>query len=108
MLDTISTEYSYEICAAALPNDSTEERKLVSLLPLDKWPRKDVNAQTVLAYTTFGEAFSKFGKDFPPIKEHFEFGKMFWELGGKLIAEGKIKHHPMTIRDGGLYGIPSG
>ena len=33
---------------------------------------------------------------------------MFWKLSAKLKAEGKIKPHPMTIRENGLSGIPEG
>ncbi|KAI9742876.1 MAG: hypothetical protein M1818_003605 [Claussenomyces sp. TS43310] len=108
VLDTISTESSFKICADALPKESTEELKLAALLPLTAWPRDDVNAQSVLAYTTFGEAFTKFGMDFPPIKEHFEFGEMFWKLNAKLLAEGKIKPHPVSVQAGGLQGVPAG
>jgi len=108
VLDTVSQATSYKICAEALPTESKEELNLVALLPLDGWPRKDVNARVILAYTTFGEAFSKFGTDFPPLKEHFEFGEMFWKLNAKLLAEGKIKPHPATVRQGGLQGIPTG
>jgi hypothetical protein len=79
---------------------------LVALLPVDAWPRKDVKVSAVLAYTTFGEAFSKFGMDFPPIKEHFDYGVMFWKLNTQLLAEGKIKPHPVTKGTGGLAGIP--
>jgi hypothetical protein len=80
-------------------------------MPIDTFPRKDepnITAIAVLAYTTTGEAFSKFGIDFPAIPEHFEFGKMFWELNGKLLAEGKIKPHPAIVRERGLAGIPDG
>ena len=108
VLDTISTRKSYKICAAALPADSTEELNLVALLPLEGWPREDVKTTSLVGYTTFGEGFSKFGMDFPPIKEHFEFGKMFWQLSANLFAKGKIQHHPVTLRSGGLYGIPAG
>ncbi|KAI9684578.1 MAG: hypothetical protein M1822_005666 [Bathelium mastoideum] len=108
VLDTISTEQSYKICAAALPTDSAEELNLVALLPLDGWPREDVNVKVIIGYTTFGEAFSKFGVDFPPMKEHFDFGKMFWQLNANLLTDGKIQRHPVTMRSGGLYGIPAG
>jgi len=40
--------------------------------------------------------------DFPPIKEHFDFGVMFWKLNTQLLAEGKIKPHPVTKGTGGL------
>ncbi|EHL01061.1 putative Zinc-type alcohol dehydrogenase-like protein C2E1P3.01 [Glarea lozoyensis 74030] len=81
---------------------------LVTLLPADEFPRKDVNVQVVLAYTTFGEAFSKFGTDFPAIEEHYKFGVMFWKMAGELLAEGKFKPHPAIIMEGGLQGVPAG
>ena len=108
VLDTVSQESSFKICADALPVDSKEELKVVTLITAATWPRKDVKPQTILAYTTFGEAFSKFGTDFPAIKEHFEFGVMFWKLHTQLFAEGKIKTHPVTVRPGGFYGILGG
>lgn len=108
VLDTVSTESSFEICAKALPSSSKADLKLVALLPLETWPRKDVNAQAILAYTTFGEAFTKFGTDFPPIREHFEFGRMFWKLTASLLEAGKVRPHPVRLGAGGLQGIPAG
>jgi NADPH:quinone reductase-like Zn-dependent oxidoreductase len=108
ILDCISTPESFKICADAFPSSSEEELKLVALLPLETWPRRDVNAQVILAYTTFGEAFTKFGTDFPAIPQHFEFGEMFWKLNAELLGEGKIQPHPVTLRSGGLHGIPAG
>jgi hypothetical protein len=61
-----------------------------------------------MAYTTFGEAFTKYGTDFPPIKEHFEFGEMFWKLNARLFEKGRIKPHPVTLGSGGLGGVPAG
>ncbi|CAG8955808.1 hypothetical protein HYFRA_00011677 [Hymenoscyphus fraxineus] len=108
VFDTVCTTESFNLCAEALPTDPTEEINMVSLLPVDTWPRKDVTPTVILAYTTFGEAFTKFGTDFPPLPEHFNFGVMFWELTQKLLAEGKITPHPVSLRPLGLAGIPDG
>ena len=109
VLDTISQEASFKICAGALSSDSSKhELHCVALLPVDTWPRKDVNARAILAYTTFGEAFYKFEMSFPPLKDHYDFGVMFWKLSAKLLAEGKIKPHPAQIREKGLSGVPEG
>lgn len=108
VLDTISSESSYKICADALPEGDKEEIRLVGLIPLGDYQREDIKSQILLAYTTFGEAFSKFGQDFPPMPAHFEFGQMFWKLSARLLAEGKIKPHPVTMGEGGLLGIPAG
>ena len=108
VLDTISQEWSYKICAAALSSDSTEELNCVALLPVDTWPRENVNTRAILAYTTFGEEFHKFETTFPAMKDHFAMGVMFWKLNASLLSEGRIKTHPITIREGGLQGIPNG
>jgi NADPH:quinone reductase-like Zn-dependent oxidoreductase len=108
VLDCISTEASYKIIAEALPETSETPMQVVTLLPTDAWPRKDVEATAVLAYTTLGKAFTKFGIDFPAIPAHFDFGVMFWKLSNKLLAEGKVKPHPVVLREGGLGGIPNG
>lgn len=108
VFDCVSTAASYKLVAQAFPTKSAETLHLVTLLPLDGWTRTDVQTHTLLAYTTFGEAFSKFGMDFPPLEEHFKFGKMFWKLNAQLLAEGKVKPHPVTIRKGGFDGVVSG
>lgn len=108
MLDCISTEASYNIIAKALPETLDIPVQVVTLLPTDAWPRKDVQATATLAYTSLGKPFSKFGIDFPSIPPHFEYGVMFWKLSNELLASGQIKPHPVALRDGGLSGIPDG
>ena len=61
-----------------------------------------------MAYTTFGEAFTKYGADFPSIREHFEYGEMFWKLNARLLEEGRIKPHPVRLGSGGLRGVVDG
>jgi hypothetical protein len=108
VVDCVSTEASYKLIADALPEKSEKPAHVVTLLPADAWPRKDVQVTTVLAYTTLGKAFSKFGMDFPPIPLHFDFGIMFWKLSHQLLASGQVKPHPVALRTGGLGGIPNG
>ena len=108
VLDCISQESSYKICASALSSDSSQQLHCVTLLPADTWPRTDVTPQPIFAYTSFGEEFFKFDKIFPALKDHFDMGVMFWKLNAKLLAEGKIKTHPKTVRGDGLQGISNG
>ncbi|KAL5372953.1 hypothetical protein PMIN02_012516 [Paraphaeosphaeria minitans] len=108
VLDCISTEQSYKLVAEALPETPQKEVRVVALLPTDTWPRKDITATAILAYTSFGKPFTKFGIDFPEIPPHFEYGVMFWKLSQKLLAEGKVKPHPVALRKGGLAGIAGG
>lgn len=108
VLDCVSTESSYKLIAQSLPETPTKPVQVVTLLPTDAWPRKDISATAILAYTSLGVPFTKFGIDFPAIPPHFEFGVMFWELSQKLLTEGKVKPHPVALRKGGLAGIPGG
>jgi NADPH:quinone reductase-like Zn-dependent oxidoreductase len=108
VLDCVSTESSYKLIADALPEIPKKPVQVVALLPADAWPRKDITPTVVLAYTSLGKAFTKFGIDFPPIPPYFDHGAMFWKLSQKLLADGKIKPHPVALRKGGLAGIPGG
>lgn len=108
VLDCISTAESFKIIAEALPDTIDTPVRMVTLLPADAWPRNDVKPTTILAYTTFGKAFTKFGIDFPALTSHFDFGIRFWKLSQELLASGQIKPHPVALRSGGLNGIPKG
>jgi hypothetical protein len=71
---------------------------------------KNVEKKSTVAYTVVGEAF-KFGTtEIPAVPENFEFGKMFWELARKLLAEGKVKVHKPTVNKHGkgLQGVMQG
>lgn len=108
VLDCISTEPSYKLIADSIPATPQKPVQLATLLPADTWPRKDITPMVVKGYTSLGEAFTKFGIDFPPMPDHFEHAVMFWKLSQKLLADGKIKPHPVALRKGGLAGIPAG
>ncbi len=107
--DCIALEPSARICADAL--SSTSGCVYSALLPV-KLPREDVENKVTLAYTAAGEMF-RFGPEgngpeFPASQEDFEFAKMFWELAAKLLADGKFKVHPPSVRKGGLQGVLEG
>jgi len=100
--DTISEHGSWDVCCAAL---SSEGGHYTALLPVKDFPRSDVKNTTTLAYTALGE---KFNEQLPAIPPHFAFGVKWWRLSEGLINDGKIKTHPIEVRDGGLDGIPKG
>lgn len=104
--DTISLPESAKICADAL-SQSGSGLKYGSILPVE-FPRKEVTNTMTLMYTVFGEGFHKFGMEFPASKEDFEYTKMFTEMTGKLLAEGKLKTCKETVSKEGLNGIESG
>ncbi|PVH97219.1 oxidoreductase-like protein [Periconia macrospinosa] len=108
VLDCVSTADSYKLIASALPETLEAPAQMVTLLPADAWPRKDITPTVLLAYTSFGKAFTKFGVDFPPIPAHFDFGVKWWSFSREILASGKVKTHPVALRGGGLGGIPNG
>lgn len=91
--------------------------KYLTLLPIpeDKVaslsPSKNVKQVGVLAYFCFGEAFT-FIHDmkFPAMPEQFEFTKTFINDATKLLADGKVKAHKITLdkHGKGLEGVMKG
>lgn len=61
-----------------------------------------------LAYTGFGKPVTKFGRDYPVMEGHYEQAVEFWKMSAVLIAEGKLKNHPVVLREGGLWGLLDG
>ena len=106
--DCITEGPSLEICADALSTSPGCE--FSGLLNYKKFPRDDVKSRSTLAYTALGEEFQQ-GPDGPiiPAKpEDFEYAANFANIAEKLVAEGKVKPHPRTLKPGGLGGIING
>lgn len=103
---------SARLCASAMSD--TEPGQYGSLLgPFDdevKTTNSKVSGSFTLAYSMFGEAFSRNGKHFDAKPEDYEFGKMFWELSRGLLAEGKVKVAKLEVNRGGsgLEGVLKG
>ncbi|KAH7015964.1 putative zinc-binding oxidoreductase ToxD [Macrophomina phaseolina] len=110
VFDCIAEGNASQICADALSDDTATKKAKYSALLTSECPRKDVESTFSLAYTAFGEAFTKpLGPgNFPAMKEHYEFDKKFWKLSEQLLAEGKFKVHRPDIRAGGLEGVLHG
>ncbi|MCJ1430746.1 hypothetical protein MMC27_000096 [Xylographa pallens] len=108
--DTIANERTGAICVASMASGSSIPLKYSSLLGVEKLPREDVENKHTLAYTMMGETFTMGdnGPELPASKDDIEFGKMFWGLACKLLAEKKVKVHPVDVRPGGLKGVLEG
>jgi NADPH:quinone reductase-like Zn-dependent oxidoreductase len=104
--DTIGQAVSAKVCDEALSSNSAICH--YGTILGNKFPREDVKYTFSLMYTVFGEAFSKYQKDFPPSNDDHEFGKTWMNLTEKLVAEGKIKPHPKRVGSGGLEGVLEG
>ncbi|KKY29233.1 putative zinc-binding oxidoreductase [Phaeomoniella chlamydospora] len=103
--DTISTEESAAICAQGLSSGPGGHYGTI-LNP--KFPREDVKYTSTLAYMAVGDAFEKFGQQFPAQDSLFEFQQGWVGEVAHLMAEGLIKVHPVSLRQGGLNGILDG
>lgn len=68
-----------------------------------------IETAVTLYYSVFGEKFF-FGRPQEAVPEDYEFGKMFWELSRKLLAEGKVKPVRVDKNRGGsgLEGVLKG
>ncbi|KKY24334.1 putative zinc-binding oxidoreductase [Diplodia seriata] len=105
VFDCVSKPASAAICAEAFGGKGG---KYSALLYLDGFPREDVEVETTMAYTAFGEEFRKGTKTTPAKPQDLEFATKFWKLAGELLEQGKIKVHPPEVREGGLGGILEG
>ncbi|SMQ51369.1 unnamed protein product [Zymoseptoria tritici ST99CH_3D7] len=78
------------------------------LPPTEACPRKDIAVSMVFAYTAYGEAFTKFGHEFPSKPEDYLYASKFFDVCEGLFAEGKLKPHPNDRRPNGLDGVLNG
>lgn len=62
----------------------------------------------VLAYTALGEAFKKFGMEFPANPADYEFSQKAFKVAEGLFAEKKLTVHPVKIGNKGLEGVFDG
>lgn len=104
VFDTVSTEATAAICAAAI---STDGGLYCNLLEAD-CPRKDVQSIHFLAYSLSGETYIFEGDTYEAQPEDFVFGVKFCAIAEKLWAEGKWNPHPQRIGEGGLLGALAG
>lgn len=103
-LDTISTESSVKYSDNALSTEGADYSGLL-FQPLE---RENVRDRSTLVYTVFGEPFNFGSFDAPASAEDKLFGDGFAYLAEKLVAEGKVKPHPVKFGEGGLHGVLQG
>jgi len=102
VFDCISEGSSPSICAAAIGESGGH---VSTLLPVKNFPRDDIKANFTFAYTALGEKFSE--ERFPASQTDYVFGSKFWKVAEELINSGKIRTHPVEVREG-LEGVPQG
>lgn len=103
--DTIGSDQGVRVCMTAL---STKPGCRYGTILFNDIPRQDVACTRSIMMTFRGEPFDLYGKHFPANAEDFEFAKMFTQLTETLLAENKLKPHPVRICEGGLQGVLNG
>jgi NADPH:quinone reductase-like Zn-dependent oxidoreductase len=101
----IGDELSAKICAEAL---STEPGCHYGCITRAELPRKDITYTSTILYEACGEDFDRFGMHFEGKPSHFESAKKWIAEAEVLLAAGKVKPHPISLRDGGLEGALTG
>lgn len=103
--NTSPDDASAKFCAEALSSEAG--CRYGAILP-GKFPRDDVKSTSTFMYTVFGETFEKMGKVFEGSEADFNFGKRWFALTEKMLAEGKLVPHPIKVGSGGLEGVVKG
>lgn len=91
-------------CAASLAPGG----KYSCLAPMLSCGREDVQDFATVGYSFLGEPWSMMGQTYSASQEDFEFSMHFSELVEKLLAQGRLKSHPVEMRDGGLNAFAEG
>lgn len=104
VVDCISTPPSADFCAATLSPGG-----VYSSIGLSRSPREDVTTHQTLGYSFLGEPWEFLaGQKFPASREDFDYSVTFAKLSESLLAEGKIRPHPIEVKNGGLEAVPGG
>ncbi|KAJ5240801.1 Polyketide synthase enoylreductase [Penicillium citrinum] len=99
-------DYKHSEAAAQIRQATGDQLKLT--LDWSRTKRENIVDSGTLGYTAVGEAFRKFGREFPPMPEDAAHIATFITLIEPLLAQGKIKTHPIKVGKGGLYGVLEG
>lgn len=107
-LDCITTVESTAFCFASLGRAGG---KYVSLDPFTQHAvtRATVKTDWVLGPSIFGDGSTwpaPYGR--PPCQEIRAYGEKLWAVAQKLVNEGKLRHHPVRILEGGLEEVLAG
>ena len=72
-------------------------------------PREDITTYQTIGYSFLGEPWVDWGgQNQPASREDFEYSVAFAELSERLLADRKLRPHPVEVRHGGLAAVPQG
>ncbi|KAI1275325.1 putative zinc-binding oxidoreductase ToxD [Xylaria sp. FL0933] len=110
VFDTVNIPSTASICAAAFPQPDSHhgEDFIYCNLLGERCPRDDVSSVFFLGYSLSGESYIFETQEYPAQPEDLQFSKRWFPIAEKLWAEGKLKHHPEKVGEGGLLGCLEG
>ncbi|KAI5274162.1 putative alcohol dehydrogenase [Aureobasidium subglaciale] len=104
-LDCITTIESTKLCFAAIGRAGGR----YTLFYPHAAARPTVKTDWVLGPSIFGKGSTwpaPYGR--PPSEEIEQYGEKLWSIAQKLVDEGKLKHHPLHILEGGMNAVIDG
>ncbi|CAK3779894.1 related to toxD [Lecanosticta acicola] len=107
IFDCVTDAATMKMCYAAMSSSGGRYIALEALSSIVKYTRRDVRADWLMAPTITGAPVQlpgSYGR--PRTQEHREFGKRLFSLAEELVQEGRIRNHPVEVREGGLASIP--
>lgn len=70
--------------------------------------RKDVVQSITVGYSALGKDYILKGIPFSSTAKDREYVAKFWKIVEDLLAQGKLKTHPVRVAPGGLAGVFEG
>ncbi|EOA86427.1 uncharacterized protein SETTUDRAFT_110023 [Exserohilum turcica Et28A] len=108
VFDCVTDTETMRMCYSALGSSGGKYIAIEALDCAIKYTRRDVVADWLMAPTIMGSPVlisGTYGR--PSTPAHRRFGAAFFALVETLLREGKLKGHPVQMRDGGLAKIPT-
>lgn len=108
VFDCVTDAPTMRMCYEAIGSCGGKYVALEAVTPIVKYTRRDVHADWLMTPTITGMPVvipGTYGR--PSTPEHRIFGAELFLLAEKLLKEGRIKNHPLEIREGGLARIPT-
>ncbi|TPX13569.1 uncharacterized protein E0L32_006040 [Thyridium curvatum] len=107
VLDCIADDETMNMCYKAIGSSGGIYTALRPVVTTVKYTRRDIRADWVMVETVLGVSAQHGSIGRPSSKEHQIFGSRLFAVIEQLLQDGRIKHHPVDVKDGGLANIPT-
>ncbi|KAJ3168787.1 hypothetical protein HDU87_000912 [Geranomyces variabilis] len=105
ILDCVSTDSSADFCNSVMGASGGTYSCLDSVPAL---ARADIRTEISFSYGVLGDPYQMGTETITPSADTYAYGTAFYTLAARLIGEGKIVPHPLTVGEDGLAGVLKG